>query len=73
MTTHTEFKENQMIQTHALTHHYGTLVAVQDLDLAVKPGELFGFLGLTAQANHDDPHVGGAAAPYLRHGNDRGL
>lgn len=34
-----------MIQTHALTHHYGTLVAVQDLDLAVKPGELFGFLG----------------------------
>jgi len=34
-----------MIQTVKLTRHYGSLVAVQDLDLTVEPGELFGFLG----------------------------
>jgi ABC-2 type transport system ATP-binding protein len=34
-----------MIQTRGLTRHYGALAAVQDLDLDVRPGELFGFLG----------------------------
>lgn len=34
-----------MIQTMDLTRRFGPLVAVQDLNLAVKAGELFGFLG----------------------------
>jgi len=34
-----------MIETKNLTRHYGQLVAVQDLDLEVRAGELFGFLG----------------------------
>ncbi len=34
-----------MIQTMKLTRHFGSLVAVQDLNLTVEPGELFGFLG----------------------------
>ena len=34
-----------MIQTENLTRHYGTLAAVQDLNLIVEQGELFGFLG----------------------------
>lgn len=34
-----------MIQTEKLTRHYGSLAAVQDLNLSVEPGELFGFLG----------------------------
>jgi ABC-2 type transport system ATP-binding protein len=34
-----------MIETTALTRFYGSFPAVQDLDLAVEPGELFGFLG----------------------------
>ncbi|HEY44729.1 MAG TPA: ABC transporter ATP-binding protein [Anaerolineae bacterium] len=34
-----------MIQTVNLTRHYGTLAAVQDLNLEVEEGELFGFLG----------------------------
>lgn len=34
-----------MIQTVNLTRHYGTLAAVQDLNLKIDKGELFGFLG----------------------------
>jgi ABC-2 type transport system ATP-binding protein len=34
-----------MIQTSNLTRHFGQLSAVQDLNLRVEPGELYGFLG----------------------------
>lgn len=34
-----------VIQTHGLTKHYGQIVAVEGLDLAVEPGEVFGLLG----------------------------
>ncbi|MFD0523409.1 ATP-binding cassette domain-containing protein [Paractinoplanes durhamensis] len=33
------------IRTEHLTKHYGSLVALDDLDLEVRPGEVFGFLG----------------------------
>lgn len=35
----------QPIQTERLTKHYGSFPALIDLDLEVKPGEVFGFLG----------------------------
>ena len=34
-----------MIHTRGLTRYYGSLAAVQDLNLEVEPGEIFGFLG----------------------------
>lgn len=34
-----------MIQTHGLTKRFGTVVAVDDLNLSVAGGEIFGFLG----------------------------
>jgi ABC-2 type transport system ATP-binding protein len=34
-----------VIETHGLTKHYGDVRALQDLDLTVGPGEVFGFLG----------------------------
>ncbi len=34
-----------VIQMEGLTHHYGDVVAVQDLTLEVQHGEIFGFLG----------------------------
>lgn len=34
------------VSTHKLTKHYGSLVAVKNLELEVRPGEIFGFLGL---------------------------
>jgi ABC-2 type transport system ATP-binding protein len=34
-----------VVETHGLTKHYGTVVAVQDLDLRVFRGEVYGFLG----------------------------
>jgi len=34
-----------MIQLESLTRHYGSLAAVQDLNMTVQEGELFGFLG----------------------------
>ena len=34
-----------MIQTANLTRHFGSLAAVQDLNLTVNRGELYGFLG----------------------------
>jgi ABC-2 type transport system ATP-binding protein len=34
-----------MIATHGLTKRYGELVAVNQIDLQVRPGEIFGFLG----------------------------
>lgn len=34
-----------IIATHALTKRYGDKDAVHDLDLAISPGEVFGFLG----------------------------
>ncbi|HQE46718.1 MAG TPA: ATP-binding cassette domain-containing protein, partial [Rhodoglobus sp.] len=33
------------IQTAGLTKHYGSFPALVDLDLEVRPGEIFGFLG----------------------------
>ncbi|MDH3191053.1 MAG: ABC transporter ATP-binding protein, partial [Acidimicrobiia bacterium] len=33
------------IKTEALTKHYGEVKALVDLDLEVKMGEVFGFLG----------------------------
>jgi len=33
------------IATEALTRRFGELVAVQDVDLQVAPGQFFGFLG----------------------------
>ena len=33
------------LQTQRLTKHYGDFVALRDLDLEVRPGEVFGFLG----------------------------
>ncbi len=33
------------IETRGLTKHYGSVVALADLDLEIKPGEVFGFLG----------------------------
>lgn len=37
--------EQAAITTQALTKHFGDVVAVQDLDLTVERGEIFGFLG----------------------------
>jgi ABC-2 type transport system ATP-binding protein len=34
-----------VIQTNQLTHRYGKFVAIKDLNLQVKHGEIFGFLG----------------------------
>ncbi|MDM7324460.1 MAG: ABC transporter ATP-binding protein [Thermus sp.] len=34
-----------VIKTHGLTKHYGRVVAVEDLNLEVKEGEVFGLLG----------------------------
>ncbi|NDJ79167.1 MAG: ABC transporter ATP-binding protein [Chloroflexi bacterium] len=34
-----------IIQTVNLTHRYGSFTAVQDVNLSVQPGEVFGFLG----------------------------
>ncbi len=34
-----------VIQTHNLTHRYGKLTAIQDVNLSVYEGEIFGFLG----------------------------
>lgn len=34
-----------IIQTTHLSHHYGAVIAVQDLNLSVYEGEIFGFLG----------------------------
>ena len=36
------------IETIGLTKRFGSTVAVEDLDLTVPPGEVFGFLGPTA-------------------------
>ncbi len=34
-----------MIETHELTKHFGAFVAVQDVDLSVRPGEVLALLG----------------------------
>ncbi|MBN1563871.1 MAG: ABC transporter ATP-binding protein [Anaerolineae bacterium] len=34
-----------IIETHNLTHHYGSFVALQAVNLTVQQGEIFGFLG----------------------------
>lgn len=34
-----------IIETHALTKQYGDVVAVEELDLTVRAGEIYGFLG----------------------------
>ena len=36
---------NVAIETHGLTKHYGDFPALKNLDLEVRPGEVFGFLG----------------------------
>ena len=38
-------KRMSIIETTALTKHYGKVVGVRDLNLAVEAGEIFGFLG----------------------------
>ncbi len=37
--------DNAAIHTEALTKHYGDVKALVDLDLDIRPGEVFGFLG----------------------------
>ncbi|MCZ7541672.1 MAG: ABC transporter ATP-binding protein [Anaerolineae bacterium] len=37
--------QSVVIQTHSLTHRYGKLTAIQDVNLSVYEGEIFGFLG----------------------------
>ena len=37
--------QSVVIQTHNLTHRYGKLTAIQDVNLSVYEGEIFGFLG----------------------------
>ncbi|MFP4321776.1 MAG: ATP-binding cassette domain-containing protein [Anaerolineales bacterium] len=34
-----------VLQTHTLTHRYGDFVAIRDVNLSVRRGEIFGFLG----------------------------
>ncbi|MDQ3429658.1 MAG: ATP-binding cassette domain-containing protein, partial [Actinomycetota bacterium] len=34
-----------LVQTRGLTKRYGGLTAVEDLDLSVRRGEVYGFLG----------------------------
>jgi len=34
-----------VIATHGLTKRYGRFIAVDGLDLDVRPGEVYGFLG----------------------------
>jgi ABC-type multidrug transport system, ATPase component len=36
---------DSVVQTHGLSKHYGSIVAVDGLDLTVKRGEVYGFLG----------------------------
>lgn len=36
---------NDVIETNDVTHHYGKLAAVKNLNLQVRRGEIFGFLG----------------------------
>ncbi len=36
---------NPVIRTMGLTHFYGSTVGIQELDLEILPGEVFGFLG----------------------------
>jgi ABC-2 type transport system ATP-binding protein len=39
-----------VLQTEGLTKHFGAFKAVQDLNLDVQDGDLYGFLGPTARA-----------------------
>jgi ABC-2 type transport system ATP-binding protein len=39
------FMSDVILQTHNLTKHYGDVVAVREVNLAVSQGEVFGFLG----------------------------
>ena len=34
-----------MISINNLSKHYGNVVAVDDLNLSIEPGEVFGFIG----------------------------
>ena len=43
--TATESGSDLAIQTHGLTKAYGDLVAVDNLNLAIRTGEIFGLLG----------------------------
>jgi ABC-2 type transport system ATP-binding protein len=38
-------KSNVVLQTHDLTYRYGSFTAIQDVNLKVHQGEIFGFLG----------------------------
>jgi ABC-type uncharacterized transport system ATPase subunit len=40
-----EGTESWAIRTHHLTKRYGELYAIRDLDLSVRPGEIFGLIG----------------------------
>ena len=41
---------NTIIETRGLTKRYGALTAVDDLNLEVRQGEIFGLLGRMARA-----------------------
>src|SRR5436190_23130547 len=40
-----------VLQTEGLTKHFGAFKAVQDLDLTVEEGDLYGFLGPNGSGN----------------------
>ena len=51
------------VRCHGLTYAFGTHRAVDDVDLDVRPGEMFGLLGPERRRqDHDDPHADDAAA-----------
>ena len=44
-TTTTDARATAAIETHRLTKRYGTARGIEEVDLRVEPGEVFGFLG----------------------------
>jgi ABC-type branched-subunit amino acid transport system ATPase component len=53
-----------VIEVRDLTKHYGETVGVEGVDLAVEPGEVFGFLGPNGW---QDDHHPSAARPDPSH------
>jgi ABC-2 type transport system ATP-binding protein len=46
-----------MISISNLSKHYGGVVAVDDLNLSIEPGEAFGFIGPNEAGNPHDSHL----------------
>jgi len=61
------------IETTDLTKHYGSLKAVDALNLKSKKGEIFGFSDQTARGNHRNFHALHSAETDIRHGFDKRL